>query len=608
MQLLGGNPAAQASGVDRLPGVVNYFIGNDPSKWRTHISTFAQVEYQNVYPGVGLVYYGNQQQLEYDFQVAPGADPGQIRMGFAGAQSVSLDAGGDLLVQVGAQVLRQHQPVVYQEVAGERRDVAAGFVVQGLQVAFALGSYDPSKPLVIDPVLTYSTYIGGRGGDLGNAIAVDAADEAFITGTTGSPDFPTTSPLQPNLSGGSNAFVAKLAADGSALLYSTYLGGRGGESGNGIAVDAAGDGFVTGFTRSRDFPTVNPLQSANGGSQNAFVAKLAPDGSTLVYSTYLGGSGNSFSGDVGNAIALDGAGDAFVTGTTGSSNFPTANPLQSSIGGFGASTNAFVAELTPEGSALVYSTYLGGSGSDEGHGIAVDAEGDAVVTGFTGSPDFPTVKPLQPNLGSLFAINAFVAKLTPFGSALVYSTYLGGSHVDTALSIAVDAAGDAFVTGSTGSDNFPTSNALQATFRADTRNAFVAELTPDGSALVYSTYLGGKSDDNGVGIAVDAAGDAFVTGYTGSLDFPTVNALQTSHGGGQWDVFVAELTPGGSALVFSTYLGGSSNDLAQGIAVDTAGNAFVIGQTASSNFPTVNALQPAYGGGTTDAFVLKIGP
>jgi hypothetical protein len=607
MQLVGGNSVARARGTDRLPGIVNYFRGNDASKWRTHILTYARVQYQDVYPGIDLVYYGNQRQLEYDFVVGPGADPGQIRLRFAGAQSLSVDARGDLLVQAGGQMLVQHKPVVYQEMAGEQRQVAANFVVHGKEVSFALGSYDRSRRLVIDPVLSYSTYLGGSGVDEATGIAVDAAGNVYVTGDTTSPDFPTANPLQPVFGGGGSgnlgrgdAFVAKLTADGSALVYATYLGGSGDDGGTGIAVDSAGNAYVIGDTSSRDFPTVNALQATYGGNDDAFVAQLTADGSALIYSTYLGGSDL----ERGDRIAVDAAGNAYVTGGTSSRNFPTANPLQPAYGG--GINNAFVAKLTADGSALVYSTYLGGSGQDRGFGIAVDAAGNACVTGTTHSRDFPTANALQPVLPGDTG-NSFVAKLTADGSTLLYSTYLGGSSGSWAFGIALDAAGNAYVTGETFGPGFPTVNALQPTYGGGLRDAFVTKLTADGSAMVYSTYLGGSAEDLGYwqGIAVDAAGNAYVAGLTNSPDFPTVNALQPTYGGGPYDAFVTKLAADGSALVYSTYLGGSGDDGANSIAVDAAGNAHIAGYTNSSDFPTANPLQPTLRG-SYNAFVAKI--
>jgi hypothetical protein len=612
MQLLGSNPAAQAKGADRLPGIANYFLGNDASKWRMGIPTYMRVQYQEVYPGISLVYYGSQRQLEYDFQVGPGADPSQIRLRLAGAERLSVDDHGDLVVQADGQVLVQHKPVVYQEVAGERRSVAAAFELQGDQVSFALGGYDRSQALIIDPVLSYSTYLGGSGADGACGIAVDAAGNAYITGLAFSPDFPTANALKPRDGPNGNAFVAKLSADGSALVYSTYLGGSRTDIGFGIAVDSAGDVYLTGKTHSADFPTVNSLQPAIHSSGNAFVAKLSADGSALVYSTFLGGSTPE---DRGVGIAVDAAGNAYVTGFTFSPDFPTANALQPTFSGQYGTANAFVAKLTADGSALIYSTFLSGTGGSRGSGIAVDAAGNAYVTGRTDSADFPTVNALQPVYGA--NANAFVAKLTVDGSALIYSTFLGGSGGDAGNGIAVDAEGNAYVTGSTGSADFPTVNALQPVYGGN-GNAFVAKLTPDGSSLVYSTYLGGSGGDVGMGIAVDAAGNAFVTGATASPDFPTPNTLQPALGG-PGNAFVAKLTADGSALVYSTYLGGSGDgsanpingtyygDISQGIAVDAAGNVYVTGQTTSADFPTANALQPVLRGNCS-AFVAKISP
>jgi hypothetical protein len=396
--------------------------------------------------------------------------------------------------------------------------------------------------------------------------------------------------------------VAKLNAGGSALIYSTYLGGSEDDEGFGIAVDAASNAYVTGRTFSRDFPTRNPLQAAFGGGADGFVAKLNPTGSGLVYSTYLGGNNS----DLGRRIAVDAAGNAYVSGQTASTNFPTQNPLQPAYaGGF----DAFVAKLNAAGSALIYSTYLGGSSGEAGNGIAVDTAGNAYVMGGTASRNFPTANPLQAAFGGGIS-DAFVAKLNAAGSALIYSTYLGGRSGDNGFHNAVDSAGNAYVTGPTNSTDFPTANPVQTAFggRSD---AFVAKLNPTGSRLIYSTYLGGRSDDSGNGIAVDAAGNAYVTGNTSSTNFPTANPVQAAFGGGPSDAFVAKLNAAGSALIYSTYLGGSVaenpppyNDSA--IAVDTAGNAYVMGGTASRNFPTANTMQAAFGGGIGDAFIAKI--
>ena len=599
MKLLGANPASDVSGMDEMPGKSNYFIGNDAKKWHTNVPMYAKVKYKGIYSGIDLVYYGNQRQLEYDFVVAPGADPRRIHLGVRGARKISRGEDGDLVLAMDEGEIRWHKPVVYQEKGGARQEIGAHYVIKGKnRVGFEVAGYDLRRPLFIDPLI-YSTYLGGSGADYGFGIAVDGSGNAYITGTTSSTDFPTMNPLQPAYGGGLyDAFVAKLNPAGSALVYSTYLGGSGGDYGSGIAVDSSGTAYVTGQTYSTDFPTMNPLQPAYGGGGDAFVAKLNPAGSALVYSTYLGGSALDF----GAGIAVDSLGNAYVTGGTNSANFPTMNPLQPVFGG----GDAFVAKLNPSGSALVYSTYLGGSGGAYGSGIAVDGSGNAYVTGNT-STDFPTMNALQPAYGGGL-YDAFVAKLNPAGSALVYSTYLGGSGDDVGIGIAVDSSGSAYVTGATDSTDFPTMNPLQPSNAGGGDDAFVAKLNPAGSALVYSTYLGGSGDDVGIGIAVDSSGNAYVTGWTYSTDFPTMNPLQPANGDGGCcgDGFVAKLNSAGSALVYSTYLGGSGTDSGRGIAVDSLGAAYVTGQTSSTDFPTMNPLQPANAGGGDDVFVAKI--
>ncbi len=572
MTLAGANPKATVTGLDELPGKSNYFIGKDPAKWRTKVPSYAKVKYQNVYRGIDLVYYGNPQQLEYDFVVAPGADPKAISLDVAairssadgGRRAPRIDANGDLVIRAGEDEVRLHKPMVYQaavskEDAGSARHFVDGrYVLKGNnRVSFEVSSYDPHKTLVIDPVLVYSTYLGGSYSDEGSGIAVDSLGSAYVTGMTDSTDFPTAHPLQAVAEGNYDAFVAKLNPAGSALVYSTYLGGSNYDYGSGIAVDSAGNAYITGVTYSTDFPIASPLQAVCGCGAyfgDAFVAKVNPAGSALVYSTYLGGSSDEF----GHGIAVDPAGDAYITGGTSSTDFPTAKPLQAISGG---DTDVFVSKLNPAGSALVYSTYLGGSSGDEGSGIAVDSAEDAYVTGITLSTDFPTANPLQAKFGGGPIIgggrggppptptgDGFVAKLNPTGSALVYSTYLGGSGSDSGNGIAVDSAGNAYVTGATdsftfaGSNDFPTANPLQA---ADGGNsdAFVAKLNPTGSALVYSSFLGGISADGGYGIAVDSAGNAYVTGFTTSTNFPTANALQPISN--NYDAFVTKIDFGG---------------------------------------------------------------
>ncbi len=599
MQLVGANAAPTVTGSDELPGTVNYFLGNDPAKWRTNVSTFARVEYDEVYPGIDLVWHGSQNQPEYDFVVAPGADPSAIRLGFSGAERVELNAAGDLVLHAGGQEFRQQAPLVYQEAGGQQQEVASRFVLDGPQVTFAVGAYDAGRPLVIDPVLSFSTHLGGNGWDDAYDSALDpSTGDILVIGSTESTNFPTASPFQSTNRGGSDAFVTRMRADGTALIYSTYLGGSGSDLGYGLAVDAAGNAYLSGETTSLNFPTANPFQPTNRGGSDAFVTQLSADGAALVYSTYLGGSGDD---RASRKVALDAAGNAYVAGATSSTNFPTANALQPTLRGV---QDAFVTQLSAGGTALVYSTYLGGSGRESADGVAVDPAGNAYVAGQTESSDFPTRNAVQPTFGGV--ADAFIAELKPSGAALVYSTYLGGNSFDYGGAIAVDAAGSAYAAGETWSRNFPTVSAFQPGFGGGNADGFVARLSVGGAALVYSTYLGGNSWDFGVGIALDGAGNVYVAGLTESPNFPTANPVQPTHGGG-YDGFVTQLTADGAALVYSTFLGGSAHDYANGgVAVDAAGNLYVAGTTRSSNFPTVNALQPTHGGGFADAFVAKL--
>jgi hypothetical protein len=615
IKLIGSNPQPELVGLEELPGKVNYFIGNDPKNWQTRISTFAKVKYKDVYPGIDLVYYGNQGQLEYDFIVAPGADPKGIKFKIQGADKFELNGRGDLVLKIDSGGILQNKPLVHQEVNGNQKTISSHYVLKGKhEVGFEVAMYDVSKPLVIDPVLSYSTYLGGSDFDAGLGIAVDSVRASYVAGFTESLDFPTRHPVQPSFGAGNrDAFVAKLTPDGSALVYATYIGGSNFDEARGIAVDSDGAAYVTGVTLSANFPTVHPLQPT--GIADAFVVKLTPDGSGLVYSTYLGGRTDV---EEGNAIAVDADGAAYVAGRTDSVDFPTMHPLQSTLAGATdpSATDAFVAKLTPNGSALVYATYLGGSGGDEAFGIAIDAAGAAYVTGQTASPDFPTVHAVQPTAGGP-STDAFMAKLTPDGSALVYATYLGGSDFDRGQSVAVDDDGSAYLTGVTSSRDFPTMNALQPQLgRLDvfTINAFVVKLIPDGSALAYATYLGGSVGELGSGIAVDVSGAAYVAGITFSSNFPTVNALQPKlseksppPNGGNADAFVAKLAPDGSTIVYATYLGGSDREEGLGIAVDTAGAAYVTGLTQSSDSSLVHPVQSTFGGGM-DAFVAKLIP
>jgi hypothetical protein len=612
VRLVAANPEPHAAGLEQLPGRVNYFRGKDPTRWRTNIPTYAKVRYREVYPGVDLVYYGAQGQLEYDFILRAGADPERIGLTFEGAGKIEVDTEGDLLLHVAGGAIRHRKPVIYQDVDGARRVVAGGWRLKGAHaVGFRVAPYDTSRPLIIDPVLFYSTYLGGVDAEDRGSIAVDASGYAYVTGETLSADFPTTAgAFRVTGAGPEDVVVTKLDPAGSALVYSTYLGGTGNEDGDGIAVDANGYAYVSGRTSSNDFPTTpgafqaTPVGNIGGTRVTAFVTKLDPSGSTLVYSTYLGGSTN----EEVRSIAVDGGGSAYVTGATSSADFPTtAGAFRVVSAGM---IEAFVTKVDPSGSTLVYSTYLGGARNDEGYGIAVDADGNAYAIGKTASTDFPTTagafRATKP--GRNTDDDVYVTKLNPTGTALVYSTYLGGSDNDRGVAIALDAPSNpnAYVTGRTLSTDFPTTAGAFQTISAGLRDVFVSKLDPSGSTLVYSTYLGGADTDEGHGIAVDGAGNAYVAGRASSTNFPiTAGAIQTTSAGGR-ETFVTKLDPSGSTLVYSTYLGGAGDDESTGIAIDTAGSVYLSGTTTSINFPTTSGAFDTTFNGVRDFFVVKL--
>lgn len=606
LKLYGGRhirPQARAA----LLGKVNYFIGNDPSFWRTDIPTFREIVYSAVYPGIDLVYSGDQQRLKYTFYVQPGAAPDQIQMTYEGVESIRVDEEtGEAVIQTEWGEIRDAAPVAYQEIVGIRRDVDISFRLIGEnRVGFALGDYDAEHILVLDPVvdLVYSTYLGGNGAESAFGIAVDGAGNAYITGRTWSSDFPIRNPLPGIFLPGSyiySAFVTKIDTTKSgneSLVYSTFLGGSNDDTGAAIAVDGKGNAYIAGPTISNDFPTKDPYQASPGGNGDIFVTKLSSAGNQLVYSTYLGGS----NAELGSGIALDKSGNAYVSGTI----FYPAPP-----GSEEADTDVLVAKLSyPLGAVAVsleYLIYLGGTGADEGARIAVDGSSNAYVTGSTRSDDFPaTPGAYQTELAGDDYSDAFVAKLNSSGGT-IYCTYLGGTNWDDGHGIAVDSEGHAHIAGSTTGYpgppvNFPTKNAYQGSFGGGESDAFVTKLSSDGSDLIYSTYLGGSvgdlgeiSGDHGYGIALDSEGNAYVTGIAGSYNFPTTgNAFQEDNAG--WDdAFVSKFSSAGRHLLYSTFLGGQEGDSGADIAVDSSGNAYVTGETSSdADFPTTpNAYQP----------------
>ncbi len=610
MTLKGANPQALTKGTDQLPGVKNYLIGRNSSGWQTDVPTFRKVRYEAIYPGINLSYYGNQKQLEYDFEVAPGVDPGLIRLVCDGAKPV-IDDQGDLVLKLKDGELREHKPVIYQDLNGQRVAVDGRFVIRrGREIGFEVGAYDEDRVLVIDPTLVYSTYLGGSGNDSGSSIDIDNSGNIYITGTTGSTTFPTQNPYQSAPAGLEDVFVTKLDSTGSSILYSTYVGGAGNDRADGIFVDkTSGAAYIVGRVDalSNNFP-ITPGAFATtyrGGDFDAFVLKLNPQGNSLAYSTFLGGGEN----DSAVGVVADSLGNAYVTGGTRSSGFPaTPSAYQSFIAG---DTDAYLVKLNSAGSSLLYSTLLGGGGTDRGSSVRVDNSGNAYLTGYSSSQDFPTANAFQNSLGGSF--DAFVARIDTNASgaaSLVFCSYLGGSSDDKGYGLALDSGNNLYVAGQTISTDFPLLNPAQAA-KGGNFDAFIAKITSSG-AKTYSTYLGGGGDDRATGIAVNSAGNAYATGYTGSTNFPTAIPLQISNGGGT-DTFITKLNTAGDGLLYSTYLGGSANEdftstttFSGNIAVDSTGNAYVTGYTASNNFPTLSPFQSANAGGASDVFIVKI--
>lgn len=605
MKLLGANRNPRVSGIDPLPGRSHYFIGRDPSRWRTGIPLYERVEYEEVYPGIDLVYYGNHRQLEYDFVVAPAADPRAITLAFDGADRLALDASGDLILSFAKSAIRLRKPIVYQTVDGQKEFIPASYRIgKRRRVSFDLGAYDRTRPLIIDPVLAYSTFLGGNGDEFRVAIAVDAAGNTYVAGATTSVDYPTTPGVyDDSYAGLGDVVVTKLNATGSALIYSTFLGGADGEVPAGIAVDEDGHAYVVGSTVPADFPTTpgsfDPTH--NGGGDDAFVTKLAVDGSALVYSTFLG----STSSDNGNAIAVDGNQNAYVTGFVTGSDFPTTSLAYDTS--FNGLFDAFVTRLNDTGSALIYSTFLGGTSFEMGRGIALDATGNAHIIGDTTSDDFPTT-PAAFDQTFEGPAPAFVTKLDPTGSALVYSTFLGGTgrFGDVGAGIAVDAAGNAYATGTTTSADYPTTPGAFDTTLNGRFDAFVTKLNAAGSSLLYSTFLGGTADEFSNGIAVDADGNAHIVGATFSADFPTTPGAYDTTFDSPIDAFVTKLNAAGSALSYSTFLGGGGIDGGNSIALAGIRDVFVAGITDSADYPTTpGAFDTSLNGGI-DIFVTKL--
>jgi hypothetical protein len=649
---LEGNQHARIIGTNELSGKSNYFIGNDPKNWRTDVPTYARVKYEEVYPGVDLTFYGDHRRLEWDVIVAPGADPGQVAFHIDGSRTMRIDAQGNLHISVGAGEVELKKPIVYQQEAGVRREVQGRYaLIAGHNVRFRVGAYDPSTPLIVDPALDYSTYLGGSADEFGSSIAVDSNGDAYVAGSTGSTNFPTTSnsiePKAPAGIGTGAVFVTQLNPTGTSVLYSTYIGGNNGEGGFGIALDSASppDVYVTGYTCSTNFPTTSnaylptftpPVCNGSGGT--GFVTEFNPAVSgagALKYSTYLGGNG----AEIGEAIAVDANKNIYVTGFTYSTSFPvTSGAFQSTNKGGGTLDNAFVTRLNPSISgsgSLIYSTYLGGAGNqtnslgDEGFGIAVDSASNVYITGDTASANFPTTASAFMATAPAGVANqtGFVARINTAlagAQSLVYSTFLGGATSDAGNGIALGPQNVAYVVGNTSSSNFPvTAGAYQTTAPGGVSGLGVSFLSlvntsqSNTSSLVYSTFWGGNTGDYGGSITVDSSGNAYIGGSTYSSNFPvTTGAFQTTMKG-PCTGFLSELMPSGNGsadLIYSTFFDGTESattcdNLAVGVyalALDSTNNAYLTGATGATDFPVSpsNAFQTSLKS-IPDAFIAK---
>lgn len=623
-QLVGGNQNPAIVGENQQPGRVNYFIGKDRSKWLTNVPTYARVRYKNVYPGVDLVYYGNHQQLEYDFAVAPGANPNKIQFEIKGAKQVNLDSDGDLVLSVNNATLHFRSPVVYQEANGQRTRVAGNYgMIDASHVGFQLANYDSSKPLIIDPVLVYSTYLGGTGTDLATGVAVDNFGSVYLTGYTDSANFPLAT-LGSLPAGSDHIFVAKFDSTGSNLVYADYIGGTSDDYATGIVLDNSDNIYVTGATTSNDFPIVNGYQSQQPGPYSGFLTKVSSDGSSLLYSSYLGG--NTL--DVPVSIAIDSLNEAHVAGYTMSTNFPTSNAYQSTMtanqSGYGP--YGFITKFSADGSSLVYSTYFGGyttavqnCGSpcypapyNSINAVAVDANGNAFVTGETNSSNFPVTSGAYQTANSTTQANTlgFVSKFSSAGN-LQYSTYFYGSSGNglSPGALAVDDAGSVYVAGAAESDGtFPiTSTGIcdPATSGFACSYAFVSKFDPAVANLLYSTFLGPNNYASPVSVVLDTRNDAYILSGTSSAAFQVNNPIESYSGGNE--MLLVELDPSGTTQLMSTYIGGSGDDFPSGLALDSQGNLYVDGFTDSPDFPTSSGAFQSASGGNFDAFVMKIG-
>jgi uncharacterized protein (TIGR03437 family) len=596
MSLAGSHAPAQIKPLEPFPFKTNYFIGSSGY----NVPNFSRVRYRSVYDGIDLEYHSQEGQMEYDFIVAPGVSSSSIGLIFSGADQTSVDGNGQLVLKIGNGKLIHRRPVAYQNINGHRVEVAASYVMRNGDVGFDVAEYDRSRTLVIDPVVVYSSFVGGDRSDSITGVAVDKAGNTYITGETTSANFPQVGTNHTQLQGAlTYAFVTKINPAGNQILYSTFLGGSSNTRGRAITVDADGNAYIGGVTGARNFPLVNPVQSEQKGLNIGFVTKLSAEGDKILFSTFNGGERN----DEIDAIAVDSSNNIYAAGRATSTQIPTVNAFQPAPAG---STDVLVAKYTAPNYRLAYNTYMGGAAVDEAYGIAADAQGNAYLTGFTISQGIATTGAYQTKYGG--SNDAFVAKIRPDGSGLVFFTYLGGNGDDRAQALTLGRDGSIWVTGSTVSTNWPVSeNAAQKAFGGSV-DAFVTQMDANGTRVMYSTYLGGSGRttsyaEEGRGIALNSQGNVVVAGTTNSTDFPVERAVQTF--GGAQDGFVTEIDPVNGRIVYSSPLGGSATDIGHAVAVDATDAVIVGGETLSANFPMKGALRTTFAGGS-EAFLTKI--
>jgi hypothetical protein len=631
MKFLGVSTPKRIQGQKQQDHRTNYLIGNDPHHYITDVQNFAQVRIDEIWPGIDVIYYGNQSNLEFDFIISPAADTSRIGLEFSGAQRLEIDSEGNLVIHTVAGELLQHRPLIYQQFGGHKQQINGRYILHGEnQVGLEVAAYDRSIPLVIDPVMSYSTFLGGKNRDSGNAIIVDNAGNAYVAGSTYSSKFPLQGAYDSHLGhSDKDVFVSKINAAGTALLYSTFIGGGNGlDEATGIALDSQGNAYVTGITTDTDFPTsATAYQNASSSAGNAFALKLGSMGDSLIYSTYLLNVSSP-------RIAVDNAGNAYIAGQASTGFATTPGAFQTSIQ-TSTGTAPFALKLDPTGSNALYSTVIGGSNTDTANGMALDSDGSVYVVGMTNSQDFPLLNAMQSTIKGTYS-DGFVTKINPAGSGLVYSTLIGGALDDSVNAISLDQFGNAYIAGETYSADFPVRNAFQPIksghllTNASLGNAFVAKFPPEGQSLIYSSFLGGEicktscylsmfgvpmprdqyNGDVAYGITVDSQGHAFVTGLARTYSFPRSDSLLSAKQMDSEDsLFVTKVSMSGTALVYSSlvYTGPDSNDNAgRSIAVDFAGNAYVT-KSAQSDFPTTTgAFQTVQAGGGTDAAVFKL--